>query len=118
MGVTIQQWRAAIGRPAPHLKVEKEDEDHIDIGEEIGDNGRRLLSRILVNILWLLLAHWVMTFIVNEDVTPLYVGWEQYSSCECRTYSWTRGSSVASGFLRPFGPVSGLNFARGLSVLT
>ena len=68
MGVTIQQWRAAIGRPAPHLKVEKEDEDHSDIGEEIGDNGRRLLSRILVKILWLLLAHWVMTFSVSEDV--------------------------------------------------
>ena len=36
---------------------------------------------------------------------------------ECRTHSWTRGSSVASGSLRPFGPVSGSNVARGSSVL-
>ena len=30
--------------------------------------------------------------------------WAQYNSDECRTHSWTRGSSVASGSLRPFGP--------------
>ena len=54
----------------------------------------------------------------GDNVTPLYVSWEQYSSDECRTHSWTRGSSVASGSLRPFGPVSGLNVARGSSVLT
>ena len=36
---------------------------------------------------------------------------------ECRTHSWTRGSSVASGSLRPFGPVSGSNVACGSSVL-
>ena len=40
----------------------------------------------------------------------------QYNSDECRTHSWTRGSSVASGSLRPFGPVSGSNAACGLSV--
>ena len=38
--------------------------------------------------------------------------WAQYNSDECRTHSWTRGSSVASGSLRPFGPVSGSNVAR------
>ena len=43
--------------------------------------------------------------------------WAQNNSNECRTHSWTRGSSVASGSLRPFGPVSGSNVARGLSVL-
>ena len=42
----------------------------------------------------------------RDNVTPLYVSWEQYSSGECRTHLWTRGSSVASGSLRPFGPVS------------
>ena len=34
--------------------------------------------------------------------------WAQYNSDECRTHSWTRGSSVASGSLRPFGPVNRL----------
>ena len=53
----------------------------------------------------------------GDNVTPLYVSWEQYSSGECRTHSWTRGSSVAFGSLRPFGPVSGSNVARGSSVL-
>ena len=36
----------------------------------------------------------------GDSVTPLYVSWEQYSSGECRTHSWTRGSSVAFGSLR------------------
>ena len=53
----------------------------------------------------------------GDNVTPLYVSWEQYSSGECRTHSWTRGSSVAFGSLRPFGPVSGSNVARSSSVL-
>merc|ERR1719237_289359 len=55
--------------------------------------------------------------IAGDNVTPLYDSWEQYSSGECCTHSWTRGLSVASGSLRPFGPVSGLNVARGSSVL-
>ena len=41
-----------------------------------------------------------------------YVSWEQFSSGECCTHSWTRGSGVASGSLRPFGPMSGSNVAR------
>ena len=53
----------------------------------------------------------------GDKVTPLYVSWDHYNSDECRTHSWTRGSSVASGSLRPFGPVSGSNVARGSSVL-
>ena len=40
------------------------------------------------------------------------------NSDECRTHSWTRGSSVASGSLRPFGPVSRSNVARGSNVGT
>merc|ERR1712055_1028359 len=39
-------------------------------------------------------------------------------SLECRTHSWTRGSSVASGSLRPFGPVSRSSVARGSNVGT
>ena len=68
MGVTIQQWRAAIGRPAPHLKVKKEDEDNSDVGREVGDYGRRLMAKIMMTIMWMLLAHWVMTFSVTKDV--------------------------------------------------
>ena len=44
--------------------------------------------------------------------------WAKYNSDECRTHSWTRGSSVASGSLRPFGPVSRSNVALGSNVGT
>ena len=41
--------------------------------------------------------------------------WAQYNSDECRTHSWTRGSSVASGSLRPFGPVNRLGGGHSAS---
>ena len=44
--------------------------------------------------------------------------WAQYNSDECRTHSWTRSSSEASGSLRPFGPVSRSNVACGSNVGT
>ena len=69
MGVTIQQWRAAIGKPGGRLKVKKGEEDHEDVVNEVGDNGRRLFATILVTILWLLLANWVVTLSVTEDVS-------------------------------------------------
>ena len=51
----------------------------------------------------------------------IFLGWLRTLKCtirgKCTIHSWTRGSSVASGTLRPFGPVSGSNVARGLSVL-
>ena len=50
------------------MKVEKGDEDHEDTVNEVGDNGRRLFATILVTILWLVLANWVMTFSVSQDV--------------------------------------------------
>ena len=42
--------------------------------------------------------------------------WAQYNSDECRTHSWTRGSSVASGSLRPFGPVNRLGGGNSVIV--
>ena len=62
MVITIQQWRAAIGRPAPHLKVLEEDEE---VRSEVGDEGRRLLARIFVAILWMLLANRLMSYCEN-----------------------------------------------------
>ena len=62
MVITIQQWRAAIGRPAPHLKVLKEDEE---VRSKVVDAGRRLLARIFVAILWMLLANRLMSFCEN-----------------------------------------------------
>ena len=61
MGVTIQQWRCAIGKPSPHWRVKKESDENREVVKKIGDEGRRLLATMWATIMWVLLANWVIS---------------------------------------------------------
>ena len=80
MGVSIEQWRCAIGSTAPLFRTVKIEQNHDGMLSKIQNDSFKLWSFVGVTMLWLILGNWVMM------TWPLGIGMSEITTNVRSTY--------------------------------